>query len=84
MSKVREITHEEFMKYLRENYIAYKLWTWDDVKSQLKANGFKDSEKNLSCFSKWDFEALNDCTDSDWMTIDYAILDEADNLEMED
>jgi hypothetical protein len=58
----------------RSEFIATKLWSEEDVRSQLEANGFEPSDDNIAAVINTGYlKRLDDCTDADWMIIDYAI-----------
>lgn len=58
----------------RNETIASKIWLEDDVASQLEEMGFAPSPHNISeVINTGYLNRLNDCTDEDWMIIEYAI-----------
>lgn len=59
----------------RNETIAAKIWLREDIKAQLESAGFKPSESNVDAVINTGLlKKLDDCTDSDWMIIDYAVI----------
>ena len=80
--QIRKITEEEFRAYLDENYIAYKLWSREDVANELLEAGYADSEENIDEVLNAGVGGLHDCTDDDWQIIQNAIFDAAQNHDL--
>lgn len=56
-----------------DNYVAYKLWTKEDIAAVLKEEGYEASEKNIAdIINSGLLENLYDCTDSEWDIISQA------------
>lgn len=59
---------------LRDDFIATKLWSREDVKQVLREEGYADTEENVDdVINSGYLNALNDCTDDDWRIIRNAI-----------
>lgn len=80
--EIRKITEEEFRVYLEEHYIAYKLWSREDVANELLKAGYADSEENIDEVLNAGVRGLNDCTDDDWQIIQNAIFYAAQNHDL--
>lgn len=78
----RKITEEEFRAYLDENYIAYKLWSREDVANELLEAGYADSEENIGEVLNAGVGGLHDCTDDDWQIIQNAIFNAAQDHDL--
>lgn len=58
----------------RNETIAAKIWVREDVANQLEAAGFEPSDQNIDAVINTGYlKKLDDCTDVDWIIIDYAI-----------
>lgn len=77
-----KITEKEFRAYLDENYIAYKLWSREDVANELVEAGYADSEENIGEVLNAGVGGLHDCTDDDWQIIQNAIFYAAQNHDL--
>lgn len=77
-----KITEEEFRAYLEENYIAYKLWSREDVANELLEAGYADSEENIDEVLNAGVGGLHDCTDDNWQIIQNAIFYAAQNHDL--
>ena len=62
----------------REDFIATKLWQKEDVKEQLRENGYKATPKQINAvIDTGVLRGLGECNDNDWALIDYAISEAA-------
>lgn len=60
----------------KQDYIAMKLWSKEDIISQITKNGFKPTDENVNTvLNSHELKYLNDCTDEDWEIIKNAIFD---------
>lgn len=56
------------------DYIARKLWTEEDVRTELIVHGYEGTQDEIDAVvNTGELDLLNDCTDYDWWCIDYAI-----------
>lgn len=64
-----------FDNFINKNdYIAMKLWTKEDIESMLRTMNYPVTDENISSVIKSGYiDALNDCTDNDWEIIENAI-----------
>ena len=67
------VTEKDFMEYLQENYIGWKLWSREDIADKLKEQGYSACASNISAVLRAGLKGLNDCTDDDWAIIEFAI-----------
>lgn len=67
------VTEKDFMEYLQENYIGWKLWSREDIADKLKEQGYSACASNISAVIQAGIKGLNDCTDDDWAIIESAI-----------
>lgn len=59
----------------RQDYIAMKLWSKDDIISQIKEMDFAPNAENVNAvLNSGKLKYLNDCTDEDWEIIKNAIF----------
>lgn len=66
----------------QSGYIAYKLWTEDDVTSTLEEEGFAPTRDNVEIvLDTGMLKCLNNCSDQDWGIIREAIMECQDSLE---
>lgn len=66
----------------QSGYIAYKLWTEDDVTSTLEEEGFAPTRDNVEIvLDTGMLKCLNNCSDQDWGIIREAIMACQDSLE---
>lgn len=58
----------------RNETIASKIWLEEDIAGKLEEMGFEPSQHNIAeVVNSGYLKRLNDCTDEDWMIIEYAI-----------
>lgn len=58
----------------RNETIASKIWLEEDIAGKLEEMGFEPSQHNIGkVINSGYLKRLNDCTDEDWMIIEYAI-----------
>lgn len=58
----------------RNETIASKIWLEEDIADKLEEMGFEPSQHNIGeVINSGYLKRLNDCTDEDWMIIEYAI-----------
>lgn len=69
------ITKNEFLEYLRANYIGWKLWTKEDIAAMLRKQGYSACASNISAVMRSGLDGLNDCTDHGLEIIESAISD---------
>lgn len=72
------VTEKDFMEYLQENYIGWKLWSREDIADKLKEQGYSACASNISAVLRAGLKGLNDCTDDDWAIIEFAIHEAED------
>lgn len=66
---------------LSRSYIAWKVWSEEDIASRLVEKGYEPSESNITAvLNSGHCKNLSECTDSDWEIIDYAIYAVKGNL----
>lgn len=58
------------------DFIAMKFWSIDDIKERLQSQGYEPSMENVrKVINTGELGALEDATERDWDTIDWAIED---------
>ena len=81
------ITNEEWgelHRLLNKYYIAYKLWSEEDIRIYLDEHGYPPTDENVTTFLEhMDTDGLFDCNDYDWEVFAQALWDCKDKLEGE-
>ena len=69
----------------RREYVAWKLWSRDDIRCELVEKGYDDSLENIETVIQSGYlKHLSECTDQDWDMIGYAIDESLSNIDRED
>lgn len=78
-----KLSHSSVHQILENaGYIASKLWSEEDLASQLVEDGYTASEENIAAVMNTGYlKALGECTDSDWQVISGAISAAEEYLE---
>lgn len=68
--------------YVRNECIAIKAWSEEDIVNALIENGYNGTDEELSIvMNGQDWDALSDCTDDDWEFIYQVIENHREELE---
>ena len=79
------IPYDDIHKLLDKYFIAYKLWSTEDIECELARLGYEPSDENVATVLNhmW-VRGLSECTDSDWEIINQGIAYAKDELKKED
>ena len=73
---IKEVPDNTYPGYVvvLSDYIAWKLWSRDDIAYRLHALGFEGTEEQIdTVINTGELKYLCDCDDNDWFLIDDAI-----------
>ena len=60
----------------RDDYIAMKLWTEEDIRCMLHEDGFEGTQEEINEVLWTGYHnQLNDCTDTDWEIIGWGVFE---------
>ncbi|MBR0420278.1 MAG: hypothetical protein IJI66_14045 [Erysipelotrichaceae bacterium] len=67
------ISDDMLHKIISKRYIAYKLWSREDIEDLLEEKGVEPTSDNVDLVITEIGSQLSDCTDYDWEIINQAI-----------
>lgn len=78
---MNNIPYNKIHKLLDKYFIAYKLWSVEDIESELGIQGYEATDENVAAVLNhmW-IGGLSECTDRDWEIINQAIADAKEEL----
>ena len=65
----------QLYRYLDENYIAWKLWSREDICDYLEDQGYPATDQNIDAVISCDLRYLSNTTEDDWAIIDMAVYE---------
>lgn len=63
----------QLYRYLDENYIAWKLWSREDIRDYLEDQGYPATDQNVDAVISCDLRYLSNTSEDDWAIIDMAV-----------
>lgn len=70
---------DQFYRYLDDHFVAWKIWSREDIKAYLTEEDYPATEHNVDAMISCDLSCLNDCTDRDWEIIGMAFVEAKEN-----
>lgn len=64
---------DQFYRYLDDHYVAWKLWSREDIRDYLEDTGYPATDQNVDAVISCDLSNLRDSTEDDWAIIDMAV-----------
>lgn len=68
-------TEAQLYRYLDDNYIAWKLWSQEDIRDYLKDQGYPATDQNVDAVINCDLRYLSNTSEDDWAIIDMAVYE---------